>query len=71
MRIGFFLCFIIALLISSCTDSKQDLLSQKLNENWQLSEENDTLWMPATVPGTVQTDLLNLGKTSWVYKIPL
>lgn len=35
--------------------------SQKLflNENWQFTETGKENWLPATVPGTVHTDLLN------------
>ena len=69
MRFAFFLCFIAALIFSSCNDTKQDFASQKLHQNWKFSEENDNLWMPASVPGTVQADLLNLGKIPHPFKL--
>jgi beta-mannosidase len=32
-----------------------------LNDNWQFRKVGDTVWYPATVPGTVHTDLYNNG----------
>ena len=32
-----------------------------LNDNWQLRRVGDSVWYPATVPGTVHTDLYNNG----------
>ncbi len=60
----FFLIFVI--LFISCKDSKTEYLN--LNGDWKFAEEIDDdsnknfLWQPASVPGTVQTDLLDLGK---------
>ncbi len=37
-------------------------VTQNLNSNWQFTEAGKTDWLPATVPGTVHTDLLANGK---------
>lgn len=58
MRILSFLLLIFVLY--SCGESPNE--STVLNEGWQFSESNDSMWKPATVPGTIQTDLLNLGE---------
>ena len=31
----------------------------ELNKNWEFRQTGTTAWLPATVPGTVHTDLLN------------
>jgi beta-mannosidase len=36
--------------------------TQSLNSNWQFTESGKNEWLPATVPGTVHTDLLANGK---------
>ncbi|MFT5102380.1 MAG: beta-mannosidase [Candidatus Latescibacterota bacterium] len=53
------LLFLFFILIS-CGESPNERSS--LNADWKFSETNDTLWRKATVPGTVQTDLLALGE---------
>ena len=62
----FYLLFI--LFFISCNESKTDIERQNLSENWKFLQEGDSLWMPATIPGTVQTDLLNLKKIPQPFK---
>ena len=62
----FYLLFI--LFFISCNESKTDIERQNLSKNWKFSQEGDSLWMPATIPGTVQTDLLNLKKIPQPFK---
>ncbi len=38
------------------------MVSRELNENWTFSQAGKNEWLPATVPGTVHTDLLTNGK---------
>ena len=44
----------------SCKQSRNEKLD--LNSGWQFSQFQDTSWMSANVPGTVQTDLIRLKK---------
>ncbi|MGB4595837.1 MAG: glycoside hydrolase family 2 protein [Anaerolineaceae bacterium] len=37
------------------------MILQDLNGTWQFRQAGSTIWLPATVPGGVHTDLLNLG----------
>jgi Beta-galactosidase/beta-glucuronidase len=62
MRILSNVVCVFLIVLTACDSSKSDVEYQYLNSNWQFSESNDTLWMPANVPGTVQADLLSLGK---------
>ena len=62
----FYLIFI--LFFISCKESKTDIEYINLSENWKFLQEGDSLWMPAIVPGTVQTDLLNLKKIPQPFK---
>ena len=62
----FYLIFI--LFFISCKKSKNDIEHQYLLKNWTFSQEGDSLWMPAIIPGTVQTDLLNLKKIPQPFK---
>ena len=62
----FYIVFI--LFFISCNESKTDIERQNLSKNWKFSQEGDSLWMPATIPGTVQTDLLNLKKIPQPFK---
>jgi len=50
------------LLCISCNTSKKDIEVISLTNNWEFSQEGLTDWQPATVPGTVQSDLLKLGE---------
>lgn len=57
--------FILGLtILFSCTAlNAQDNLKQKsLNNNWEFRQTGTQTWIPATIPGTVHTDLLNAGK---------
>lgn len=60
-KIGYFLFanYIISLLILSisCQSDKSKISSIPL-QNWQFHQYSSTEWLPATVPGSVQTDLL-------------
>jgi len=60
-RIQFiFACLILAAIMIGCsTTSKPDFTEKLINENWQFKNENT--WLPATVPGTVHTDLIHAG----------
>ena len=50
-----FLCFTIV--FSSC--KKQDTQTHlELSNNWVFLDTNESQWLPATVPGTVHTDLI-------------
>ncbi|PKA83022.1 beta-mannosidase [Ulvibacter sp. MAR_2010_11] len=46
--------------LAACEAPKNEL--QSLTGDWQFSQENDSIWYPSKVPGTVQTDLLALDK---------
>ncbi len=53
--------FFVLLVISvwSCQKPASDLMKKKeINENWKFSQAGKNEWLPATVPGTVHTDLL-------------
>lgn len=62
MRITFNVICVFLVVLTACDSSKNDVEYQSLTGDWQFSEVNDTLWMPAKVPGTVQADLLSIGK---------
>ena len=52
----FFLSFLVV--FSSC--KKQETQTNfNLNSDWFFLNEDDSLWLPATVPGTIHTDLIN------------
>lgn len=48
----------LTLLICSYNGQSQQLIRNNLVTSWQFSQTGLNEWMPATVPGTVQTDLL-------------
>jgi beta-mannosidase len=51
------------LLISGMLSSAQiEKVCRSLNANWQFRQIATTEWMPASVPGTVHTDLITAGK---------
>ncbi len=53
----------ILLMFWSCEKPVTNLMVQKeINENWTFSQSGKNEWLPATVPGTVHTDLLANGK---------
>jgi beta-mannosidase len=39
--------------------NKHNFEKQFLHSNWEFKQVNDSLWMPAVVPGTIHTDLMN------------
>lgn len=50
---------LLAVLFWNCSKSGSDLMIQnEINQNWQFSQAGKNEWLPATVPGTVHTDLL-------------
>lgn len=55
----FYILLIAMLLLagSACTLAAQEK-TQLIHSNWKFRKKGDSLWMPATVPGTVHTDLL-------------
>jgi beta-mannosidase len=51
------------LMLWSCEKPVTNLMEQKeLNQNWTFSQAGKNEWLPASVPGTVHTDLLANGK---------
>ncbi len=54
---------IIFLFFTCCQSSDETKSSIEIQiDNWQFRQAGTENWMPATVPGTVHTDLLNQGK---------
>lgn len=54
-----FSVMLLAVLFWNCSKSGTDLMiQQEINQNWQFSQAGKNEWLPATVPGTVHTDLL-------------
>ena len=48
--------------LASCSSQNGDLLTTiELSESWEFRQAGDEKWMPATVPGTVHTDLMANG----------
>ena len=52
----FFLSFL--LVFSSCR-KQETKTNLNLNSDWFFLNQDDSLWLPATVPGTIHTDLIN------------
>ena len=50
----------------SCSEKEKnqnsELISIEINSNWKFKQADKYEWLPATIPGTVHTDLLNNGK---------
>ena len=46
--------------IIGCSTEKE--IRTELNSGWQFRQRDSGTWLPATVPGTVHTDLLANGK---------
>jgi beta-mannosidase len=61
MRIGILqLVALIVFAVSSCSVEKDTnlMVQQELNGNWTFNQVGENEWLPATVPGTVHTDLI-------------
>ena len=59
-----FIILLITILFSSCNNSNDtvDIMETELNTNWEFRQVGTEDWMPAQVPGSVHTDLMNNGK---------
>jgi beta-mannosidase len=57
---------LIILFFMGCNNKNQTdqnlMVTKELNENWTFNQIGKNEWLPATVPGTVHTDLLSNGK---------
>ena len=62
MKKSFLSIVLLFSILLSCKQSIKDLEYNSLVNHWEFSQKGDSIWKPATVPGTVQTDLLNLGE---------
>jgi beta-mannosidase len=50
------------ILTAACARTPEaSVLTITLNDGWEMRRAGDTAWIPATVPGTVHTDLLEAG----------
>jgi len=53
---------LLAVILISCkSNNEQTLIIKNIDQNWQFSQANEEKWLPATVPGTVHSDLLKNG----------
>jgi len=58
-----YLFVLTVLVLWGCEKPDPNLMIQKeINENWTFSQSGKNEWLPAKVPGTVHTDLLDNGK---------
>lgn len=62
MKIALYLVALVSVFSFSEAQAQQHLQKQSLNGNWEFRQIGTQTWLPATIPGTVQTDLLNAGK---------
>jgi len=46
------------MLLSFSLRAQTPVLSMELNTNWEFRQVGTNIWLPAKVPGTVHTDLL-------------
>lgn len=55
---------LISILFTRCgkNDPEELLTSREINENWTFKQVDKNEWLPASVPGTVHTDLMANGK---------
>lgn len=60
MKKNLFAIILMAISLISCTDnsSKSSITTLNLNEGWQFSQSDQDSWLPAKVPGSIQSDLL-------------
>lgn len=64
MRYFNFLFLLSLITMISCQQNDpliNNVIVKDLNANWQFKQTDEKLWMPATVPGTVHTDLMANG----------
>ncbi|MFD0836449.1 glycoside hydrolase family 2 protein [Mariniflexile aquimaris] len=60
-KINTYLILIVLVMgITSCKSSR-NIISKNINTNWQFKAVQDSVWLKASVPGTVHTDLLANG----------
>ena len=53
------------LIVTACSQSSKDpnlLIEKELDQNWSFNQVGENDWLPAKVPGTVHTDLLDNNK---------
>ena len=51
--------FLSCLIVFSSCNKQEAQTYLKLNNNWFFLSADDSLWLPASVPGTIHTDLIN------------
>lgn len=63
MRITRIFCKILLLIVVSSIISCQKITNQPINltENWEFKNASDSIWHPATIPGSIYVDLFNNG----------
>jgi beta-mannosidase len=54
-----FFAFVILFTTGCQQNNSTDMISKNIENDWEFKKSTDTNWLPATVPGTVHTDLLN------------
>ena len=55
----FYILAVMLLVLGSCNQEQPNTIVQKeINENWTFTQAGEDDWKPATVPGTVHTDLM-------------
>ncbi|MDG1791113.1 MAG: glycoside hydrolase family 2 protein [Flavobacteriaceae bacterium] len=62
MKKKFLFVVLLLSMLLSCKQSKKDIEYNYLLNHWKFSQKGDSIWKSATVPGTVQNDLINLGE---------
>jgi len=62
MKKKFLFVVLLLSMLLSCKQSKKDIEYNYLLNHWKFSQKGDSIWKPATVPGTVKNDLINLGE---------
>lgn len=51
--------FILMLVFFSCQPKQDVPIEMELHKNWQFKNIKDNVWLNATIPGNVHTDLLD------------
>ncbi len=60
---AFFWIGILMTVLVSCQEKDPSLMiTKEINENWIFNQVGENDWLPASVPGTVHTDLMDNGK---------